>query len=231
MFLPTDMNPRISKTSSRGYTLVEILVTMTVLGFLFAGLMPFFLQSTTSFFITEQKLRVNNDIRKFTSEMADHAREANHFIVYPSFAATDRDAETDRQRDGESGDLMVLIFYDNPTGTPPLITRPIRRIVGYYRASSNIADPSGEGPVRKFDSDLDSWGITLPSTSDIETLLPSSASVASFRQVIELSKGLANQRLFYNFHNRSIMVKGEILHGDAIKRVSNTYNFTVSPRG
>lgn len=227
----TEMKSRNHPHSPRAYTLTEILITMGVLGFLFAGLMPFFLQSSTSFFITEQKLRVNNDIRKFTSEMADHAREANHYLIYPSFAATDRDAEPDRRRDGQSGDLMVLVFYESPTGTPPFITRPIGRIVGYYRASSDFTDPTAEGPVRKFDSDVDSWGITLPSTNAIEALLPSAASAGSFRQVIELSRGLADQRLFYNFHNRSIMVKGEILHGDAIKRVSNTYNFTVSPRG
>lgn len=225
------MKSRTHRKDRSAYTLTEVLITMGILGFLFAGLLPFFIQSSTSFFVTEQKLRVNNDIRKFTSEMADHAREANHYIVYPSFATADRDGEEDRRRDGQSGDLMVLVFYDTPVGTAPLISRPIRRIVGYYRASTNLLDPTGEGPVRKFDSDLDSWGVTFPINQAVETVLPSVAQVANFKQVIELSKGLANQRLFYNFHNRSIMVKGEILHGDAIKRVSNTYNFTVSPRG
>ncbi|MEZ5278557.1 MAG: type II secretion system protein [Opitutaceae bacterium] len=225
------MKPRTPSQSSSGYTLVEILITMGVLGFLFAGLMPFFLQSSISFFVTEQKLKVNNDIRKFTNEMANQAREANHFIIYPSFANTDRDGEPDRQRDNESGDLMILIYYDAPTGSPPLVTRPVSRIVGYYRASTDPLDPAGPGPVRKFDSDTDSWGISFPNTNDIETLLPDESLAGSFTQVVELSRGLANQTLFYNFSNRSIMVKGEILHGNAIKRVSNTYNFTVSPRG
>ena len=225
------MNQRLHKSDRRGFTLVEILIGMGILGLLTVGLLPFFIQSSTSFFVTEQKLKVNNDIRKFTSEMADHAREANHYIIYPTYAAVDRDDEADRKRDGESGDFMVLVFYDNPVGTAPLISRPIRRVVGYYRASSNPLDPSSEGPVRKFDSELDSWGITFPIDQPIEKVLPNAAQVASFKRVIELSKGLANQRLFYNFHNRSIMVKGEILHGNAIKRVSNTYNFTVSPRG
>jgi len=225
------MNPRLHKSDGRGFTLVEILIGMGILGLLTVGLLTFFIQSSTSFFVTEQKLKVNNDIRKFTSEMADHAREANHYIIYSTYAAVDRDSEEDRKRDGESGDFMVLIFYDNPVGTAPLISRPIRRVVGYYRASSNPLDPSSEGPVRKFDSDLDAWGVTFPIDQPIEKVLPSAAQVANFKRVIELSKGLANQRLFYNFHNRSIMVKGEILHGNAVKRVSNTYNFTISPRG
>lgn len=218
-------------TRAGGYTLVEILITMGVLGFLFAGLMPFFLQTSTSFFVTEQKLKVNNDIRKFTNEMADQAREANHFIVYPSFADADRDGQTDRLRDNESGDLMILIYYDAPTGTPPLVVRPVSRIVGYYRSSSDPLDAAGPGPVRKFDSDINTWGVSFPNTNAIESLLPSDTLAGSFRQVVELSRGLADQSLFYNFQNKSIMVKGEILHGNAIKRVSNTYNFTVSPRG
>jgi len=38
--------------------------------------------------------------------------------------------------------------------------------------------------------------------------------------------------LFYNFLDRSIMVRGEIIHRGAVgKRVTNTYNYTVSPRG
>ena len=225
------MNSTLHKSDRRGFTLAEILIGMGILGLLTVGLLPFFIQTSTSFFVTEQKLKVNNDIRKFTSEMEDHAREANHYIIYPTFASGDRDGEEDRKRDGESGDFMVLVFDDNPVGVAPLISRPIRRVVGYYRAASNPLDPSSEGPVRKFDSDRDNWGVTFPSTLDVESVLPSAAQVASFKRVIELSKGLANQRLFYNFHNRSIMVKGEILHGNAIKRVSNTYNFTVSPRG
>lgn len=225
------MKIRIHSSDRRGYTLVEVLIAMGVIGFLVAGLLPFFIQTSTSLFVTEQKLKVNNDIRKFTSEMEDHAREANHYLIYATFATADRDGEADRKRDGESGDFMVLVFDDNPIGVSPLISRPIRRVVGYYRAATDPLDPASEGPVRKFDSDVDSWGVTFPSNLDVESVLPSIAQVANFKRVIELSKGLANQRLFYNFHNRSIMVKGEILHGSAIKRVSNTYNFTVSPRG
>jgi hypothetical protein len=50
--------------------------------------------------------------------------------------------------------------------------------------------------------------------------------------VIELSKGLSNGKLFYNYYDRSIMVRGEIIHrGTATRRATNTYNFTVTPRG
>ena len=41
-------------------------------------------------------------------------------------------------------------------------------------------------------------------------------------------------RLFYNFFNRSVMVKGQInyISNDGYtRRAVSTYNFTVSPRG
>ena len=49
--------------------------------------------------------------------------------------------------------------------------------------------------------------------------------------MLELAKGLANERLFYNYRDHSIVVNGQILHGNAARSVTNTYNFTISPRG
>ena len=62
--------------------------------------------------------------------------------------------------------------------------------------------------------------------------MPEIDDVSESSEVIELSAGIASGKLFYNFYDRSVMVKGEIIHeGNAFRRASNTYNFTVSPRG
>jgi hypothetical protein len=65
-------------------------------------------------------------------------------------------------------------------------------------------------------------------------LLSSILTLADFdrvEEVVELAKGLADNQLFSNFRERTIIVNGEIVHGSAAKRVTDTYNFTVSPRG
>ena len=51
--------------------------------------------------------------------------------------------------------------------------------------------------------------------------------------MIELSEGLSDGRLFHNFYGRSVMVNGEIIQdtGKGARVASNTYNFTISPRG
>ena len=64
-------------------------------------------------------------------------------------------------------------------------------------------------------------------------LLPATSTLTSWPEVIELSQGLSDGRLFHNFYGRSVMVKGEIIQGDgkSTRMATNTYNFTISPRG
>ena len=141
-----------------------------------------------------------------------------------------------RKRDGESGDFLLLITYgddlspydtNGTTVYPDDVdySKPITKLVGYYRIVEDSANQTG--PVRKF--------TVYPTGSDryksVEELIPSSSTAGTHPIVIELSKGLANQRLFYNYHDSSIMVNGQIIHGTSAKRITDTYNFTISPRG
>lgn len=210
--------------SHAGFTLAEVLTALGIFGLVMAAALPFFLQLSTVMFVSESKLSINRDIRAFTSEMADHARDANSFFIYSSFLADDRDTAADRVRDGEPGDLLVLLYLDAPAAWNA--PRPINRMVGYYRAASDPLNPASEGPVRKFD-----LSFSPASTEDAEDLLPVAASINLHPEVVELSRGLANDKLFYNFLDRSVMVKGELIHGNETRRVTDTYNFTISPRG
>ncbi|MCH8473795.1 MAG: type II secretion system GspH family protein [Opitutales bacterium] len=81
----------------------------------------------------------------------------------------------------------------------------------------------------------------IPATADhdgeeglLTTYLPDPSTVGSeeHRLTLELSRGLAEGVLFYNFQDQSVIVRGEIIHrGNRQQRASNTYNFTVTPRG
>ena len=102
---------------------------------------------------------------------------------------------------------------------------PIERIVGYYRSIDDTVNNTG--PIRKFDIDI----AVADQNDPIEDLIPAISTVDTHETIIELSEGLANERLFYNFRERSIMVNGQIYHGNDAKRVTDTYNFTISPRG
>ncbi|HSH93963.1 MAG TPA: prepilin-type N-terminal cleavage/methylation domain-containing protein [Roseimicrobium sp.] len=227
------MHPSYSVYSSkgvskhlRGMTLVEIMTVLGIMMLVVGGLLAFSIQSLNIYHYDSGKLLVNRDMRQFTAEMTDNATYANYFIIYPSFtqrSVTANSITTDWKRyAGESGNMLVLVFLDTTDSTK------ISRIVGYYRDPN---ENNGEAPVRKFDRTLS------PSvTADVWTLLPATSTAQTNPEVIELSKNLGSQELFYNFYGRSVLVKCEIIHRTGTgknhyERATNTYNFTVSPRG
>lgn len=214
-----------------GFTLPELLITMGISVVVTGCTIVFFMYALNIFRYDAAKNLVNRDIRKFTSELTDHATDANYFHVYASFSNRSTTSGTTTVSTnlefGKTGDMLVLVFK-HPTNVDT-----ITRIVGYYRAPTDVNDPASEGPVRKFDL---RYNPAIDAKTAIYTLLPASSTYATNPEVIELSKGLASGRLFYNVGGKSIMVNGEIIHrggqgGTRYERATNTYNFTISPRG
>lgn len=264
--------------SRSGFTLVEVMVTVTVFGLVMAGVIPFFISNLKYQFVSEQKLLINNDIRRVTNELVEDAREANNFVLYKSFydqtrwdgTAVSRDANgngsvtwADRMLNGQSGDFLVFVYYQDPYfdsrfydgvagNSPDLAQGQVTRLVAYWVAP-NRKFP-GEYGVYILDTDAykpsgatswsTPWGATFPATlsttgsagtTTLEALLPPANSTwatnARFNILINDLNGLADGASFLNFQNRSVVVRTKILHGNRAKRVTNTYNFTVTPRG
>lgn len=229
---------RKSTPRRRAFTLVEVLVAVTILGIVSAGMLRVFIQALNVWAYDTGKILVNRDIRKFTTEMTENATYANYFKIFPSYANLTRSVSTlvnpsdpdqgyttaiadTSVNDGGSGDCLVLVFMD------PADDRKVSRLVGYFRSPTSLTDPTSTGPVRRFTID-----VTPSSLLPVWQLMPTISNPAIYPEVVELTRGLANGKLFFNFYDRSIIVKGEIIHqGSLVKRATNTYNFTVSPRG
>lgn len=217
----------------RAFTLPEVLTTLGVSGFVLMAALAFLFMGLNIFSFDVGKNLVNRDIRTFTSELADNATYANYFQIYPNF--TTRTTTTTvsgapvtlpaNVEDKQTGDMLVLVFKD------PANVDLVNRVVGYYRAPTDPGRADSLGPVRKFD-----LRINPASSAPIHTLLPAASTYSTNEEVIEMSKGLANGRLFYNVRGKSVMVNGQIIHRGGTKntryeRATNTYNFTISPRG
>jgi len=207
-------------------TLVEVMIVLGICMLVVGGLLTTFIQSLYVYHYDSAKLLVNRDMRSFTSEITDNATYANRFNIYPSF--TDRTVTVsgvtydNKMAAGQSGNMLVLIYLDTDDSTK------ISRLVGYYRDPNQV---NGEAPVRKFD-----LTISPSSSANVWTLLPATSTAQTNMEVIQLSKNVGVQNLFYNFYGRSVMVKCDIIHRtntgqNAYQRAANTYNFTVSPRG
>jgi hypothetical protein len=214
-----------------------VIVALTVFGLAMVGCLGFLIQSLKSYSYDTSKLFVNRDIRTFTNELTDNATYANYFLIFPSFSG-DR-SSTDPStgvtsdtsvNDGLSGDLLVLVYKDDTINSDGSTNdTKVKRLIGYYRYAdpTSASDTSGQGPVRTFDIT-----ISPSSSAPVWSLLPNVSTMKTNPLVLQLSVGLADQKLFYNYYDRSIMVKGQIFHeGRLTKDATNIYNFTVSPRG
>lgn len=203
--------------------MLEMLVTIGLTGIVTVALLRFTIHSLNVYYYDSGRLMVNKDIRTFTSDLATDAVASNYFRIYPDFQT-----RTAPVTDGCSGEFMVLIFTD--TNNTTAVTT-IERLVGYYRDPVDPTDPTSLGPVRRFSANI----ATADKTKDLPTLLglyaPTSAAHSN-PVVIQLAQGLADGNLFYDFYDRSIMIRGQIVErGNQIRSAVNTYNFTVSPRG
>lgn len=247
---------------------------MTIMGFVVMGVVPFFLQNSRYLFTGEQKLLINADVRNFTNEMVENAREANYFCLYQAYysrtradgVTVRRDADNngsvnalDRMAAGQGGEFLLFVYYEDPffddrfyDGNPAnnvITSVRVTRLVGYWIAPNR--NDSTKTALYAFDTNQyratpstaswnTPWGVTLPVTLTpsvtLETLLPpataASAQMPSARMVMNDLSGLGpDGSYFVNFLNRSVLVRAKILHGNQAKRVTNTYNFTVTPRG
>lgn len=213
--------------SPKAHTLTEVIVATAISGLVIGGVLAFFIQNLNTYHLTTGKLMVNRDIRKLTTEMSEEARNANFYRIYPSFTVRFDDLNNSGAEDtGEalpagltasrSGDFLVLYFLDPTGAVDGTGARVVVRTVGYYRAPITAGAP---GPVRKF---------ILTATP---TVLPDATTINDYPEVVELSQGLASGCLFLNA-GASIVISGEIQHpGSLVRRATNTYNFTISPRG
>jgi prepilin-type N-terminal cleavage/methylation domain-containing protein len=239
------MNHPLSRParSRRAFTLVEMLIATSVLALVSVGMLRVFVQALNVYYYDTGKILVNKDIRKFTGAMTEDATYANYFRIFPSYSNLSRTVDTlynpadpdqgfvnaiadTSVNDGVSGDCLVLVYKDATDD------RKIALLIAYFRVPGPVVNGvATPGPVRRMKQE-----ITPPSTLPVFQLIPEISDPSIYPQVVELSNGLANGKLFYNFYDKSIIVKGEIIHrGGMINSrnasATNTYNFTVSPRG
>ncbi|HXB02945.1 MAG TPA: prepilin-type N-terminal cleavage/methylation domain-containing protein [Opitutaceae bacterium] len=71
--------------SLRAFTLTEVLIAMTIVGFVMAGVMTFYITTVQQYYFSEQKLLINANTRNFTETMMASARDSNFVVLYKSF--------------------------------------------------------------------------------------------------------------------------------------------------
>jgi len=212
--------------NQRGFSLAEVIIASSIMALVIGGTLAFNLQMIKAGYFSEMKNQINRDIRKVTNELSDMAMDANYFTLYRSFDSEDRNSASDRLFGSETGDFIVFVFLSDQTNT--LGNQLVDKVAGYYRQPGE----ENMGPVQKFVIEYSTpVDISSSSSTKLEDLFANSSNFSSTDEILQLTKGLARGRLFYNFENRAIMVNGQIYHSKNTIRYSDTYNLTISTRG
>jgi hypothetical protein len=231
-----------------------MVVSMGVAMLLMDMVIQYYVENSRYMYLNEQKLTINKDMRVLTAQMSDDARYANFFVMYANYTTSARATASQELLQANSGDFLVFVFYGNPVSGAPINVRPVSELVGYYRepyqANQLYLDPITDAstslePVHRFDltvaagtipanTYLESVNVPVGgTTSTLEALLPANtpAIIATHPIVVQLANGLADGCLFHNFWGKSVMINGQIVQGSNYLSASDTYNFTISPRG
>ncbi|TVP77177.1 MAG: prepilin-type N-terminal cleavage/methylation domain-containing protein [Puniceicoccaceae bacterium] len=223
-----------SRSSKQGFTILELAIAMAIMTVLMIAFYQLTLASTRVVFDTEAKLRITRDVRTFTGELSRSGLSASIAYIYPNRDTVLTSAA--RLPEGGTGDFVLFIRTEPFDDTNPSSSVHITRLTAYIR---EVPVGALSGPVvqyrQDFAMDESSRVSRLPTEENPPNTAESMAAAMLLntepREVLQLSRGLANERLFINYAGRSVVVNGEILHGNNNRRLTNTYNFTITPRG
>jgi len=227
---PEAMNQNKPETKSRkgqaGFTIIEVMMALAISGLVFMGLFQFTYQTSRILFDSTGRLDANRDVRKFTQQISVDARAANAFLAYSSFESQDRNANTDRLQAGLAGNFILFSFQEPwPNADSPVC---ITKLIGYFFRPD---ESTGQGEVCRFVINYPSSAYPSTLTNTVEGLISGLSYNGTYDHVWPMAKEINNAPLFYNFNNTSIIVRAELYRGQNNRRVTNTYNFVISPRG
>jgi len=245
---------------TRGFTLTEILVGMTVGATLLLGVMAFYIQSLKSMYASDQRIKLAGQINRFSNELIVQASRSNQFVLFKSANPVDFDGtnpatyadDSDRQIISNideadplhpAGDFVVFVYYEIPKPTAQPRHR-ISKLEGYFL---NAPAAGQTGQVRKVVIDLSA----APSTASIESILTAKwNTTAKFSTYFPLVRGLAvpevidgaepettpAPRLFYMSASRNVIITGQIFSSSKNTNTSdwrtytNSFCFNITPR-
>ncbi len=107
------------KRRSHAFTLVEILIALSIMGFILAAISSMYIYSIRTSNTTTVNLQLSQKLRSFTSTILNDVEAADGLAVYTSFQGTRTLVAS-----GGKGNYLVLYYTD--------YNQRIYKIVGYY---------------------------------------------------------------------------------------------------
>lgn len=166
---------RSQPRSPAAFTLVEVLISLTVVTVVMGMCMSTFLFSLRTMYKDTQRLATNAALRSLMAQVSKETLDASYFYLFPYYSAVDGSlvlatdpapmtqildaADDDYDKWVAHGDCLVLV-----TKTSQYRTTDIRQIRIYYRVVTNQTQRNAEAAMRYYESA--DWGEGTAATSN-----------------------------------------------------------------
>jgi type II secretory pathway pseudopilin PulG len=170
--------PAIFTARAAGFTIVEVMISMTIVVSVLGMAMSSFVFSLRAMYKDTQRLATNASLRSFMAQVSKETLDASYFYLFPYYTAIDTSvdlttdvapmtqienaADDDYDKWVAHGDCLVLV-----TKTSKFRTTDIRQIRIYYRVITNQTGRNNEAALRYYETA--DWGEGTSSTSNGHT--------------------------------------------------------------
>ncbi|MFI5356215.1 MAG: type II secretion system protein [Opitutales bacterium] len=239
-----------SLPSLRGFTLVEVMVAMTIVGLVFAGAMSTYLLGLQGMYKDEQRLVTNATLRYFVDQVSIKALSATDFYVFPNYQSLNGNVDL---VNGVSplvadsygtylayGDCLVLVTLVSDVSSNSYV----RQFCIYYRQT---ASTGATAPIRFYQSqDYGTSGTSTTLTALLNAVnLNATPAIAGSQVVVANSRGRLKNGSTTTYYpifatesatatptDDSVSINVEVINGTTVNNLlsSSSFNYTISPR-
>jgi Tfp pilus assembly protein PilV len=238
----------------RGFTVAEVMITMTIMMLVSAGALAVFLNGSKAMYKDMQRLATDAALRKITLQVAKETLDSSEFYVFPTYASLDGSVDLtadlsplyidSSNTEVAYGDCLVLV-----TRVSIDMTAKVRQFRIYYRAVTS-ADQQGE--LRYYEgTDYGAGGTTTSLTNLLNTInLRTTPTFTGSRVLASVARGRLKSGTdtctypgtYYPIFstestgttptNESVSLNVEVVNGSSANNLlsSSSFNYTISPR-
>jgi type II secretory pathway pseudopilin PulG len=237
--------------AAAGFTLTEVIITMTIMMLATAGAMSVFLMGLRAMYKDTQRLATDATLRRLTLQVAKETIDSTEFYVFPTYQALDGTvdlvndvapldpAEPDPgQIQLAAGDCLVLV-----TRTSADVTSNVRQFRIYYRTAASANSTAALRYYESTDYGLNSTQTSLGALLNTINLKNTPAYPGS-RVLAATTRGKPKEdgSGFYPVFsteatvatptNESVSLNIEVINGTSTTNLlsSSSFNYTISPR-
>jgi prepilin-type N-terminal cleavage/methylation domain-containing protein len=242
-------------TKSNGYTLVEILIAMSLTTLVMSMALGVFTTSLRAMYRDMQRLATDASLRSFTSQVAKKTLDATEFYVFSDYRMLDgsvdltADVSALNPDDGvfqAFGDCLVLVTRVSTAGSAN-----VRQFRIYYRATTGTThNIDAQAPIRYYESaDYGAAGTATSLTALLNAVnLNANANPTGSHQMVQNSRGrlrtpapttgplcypiFSTESASPTPTNESVSINVEIINGTTVNNLlsSSSFHYTISPR-